>query len=466
MNKSTYVERRAALMEAMRGEKGVAVFVGNVDSPAQYRDNSYKFRQDSTWLYLFGIDEPRWAAVLDFENGTQTLYADDCDIDDIIWNGPTPSVSEQAARVGIDRTRPYGALAADVKGRPVHFVPASRLYNACKLAELTGLKPEQTFSAGKAGCAKASPKLVRALIEMRLIKTPEEIELIDKACVLGQNMHVIARKGISRHSIEQDIVGDMEGYALGHGWGVSFPSIVTQHGEVFHCHSHACAIEPGRLMVIDAGLDSNECYASDFTRTYPTSGKYTQKQKDIYDIVCACHDYAFESIRPEVTYLSVHQGVSRLMLEGLRALGLVEGDVEQMLSEGTAGLFMPHGLGHNMGLDAHDMEDYGENLVGYDEGQVRSPLLGLGSLRMARALKAGNVITDEPGIYFIPALIELWKKEGRPFVNYNKLKEYYDFGGIRLEDDILVTPQGARRLGGPRLPATAAEIEEAMKWDS
>ena len=466
-SKEIYISRRAALMEAMKGEKGVAVFVGNTDSPAQYRDNCYKFRQDSTWLYLFGLQEPGWAAVLDFESGAQTLYADDCDIDDIIWNGPTPSVAERAASVGIESTRPSKALAADVKGRKIHFVPCTRLYNAGIIAELAGLgSPAQTFSQGKKGCPEASAKLVRALIEMRIVKGPEEIEILDYACALGQQMHTIARRGIREGRIEQEIVGEMEGFALAKGWGVSFPTILTQHGEVFHCHSHECPVQPGRLMVIDAGLEVNEGYASDFTRTYPTSGRFTPKQKDIYDIVCACHDYAFEHTKPGVAYLSVHLGVERLLLERLAALGLVQGSVDDMLAEGTAGLFLPHGLGHNMGLDVHDMEDYGEDLVGYGPGQSRSSLLGRGSLRMARELRPGNVVTDEPGIYFIPDLIRLWKKENKPFVNYGKLEEYYDFGGIRLEDDVLVTPDGARRLGAERLPASSADIEEAMKWDS
>jgi Xaa-Pro aminopeptidase len=268
--------------------------------------------------------------------------------------------------------------------------------------------------------------------------------------------------------VEQQIVGEMEGVTLSEGWGVSFPTILTQHGEVFHNHGHACTIEPGKLMVIDAGAEGNSHYASDFTRTYPTGGKYTPRQRDIYSIVYECHELAFSLIKPGTAYRDVHIAVSRLMLDLLSQAGLVKGDLDEMLSLGVAGLFMPHGLGHNMGLDVHDMEDLGEDLVGYDPDQTRSPLPGLGSLRMARRLVPGNVITDEPGIYFIPDLIELWKKEGRDkgHVNYSTLREgYYDFGGIRLEDDVLVTADGARRLGGTRLPASPDEIEEAMAKD-
>jgi Xaa-Pro aminopeptidase len=257
----------------------------------------------------------------------------------------------------------------------------------------------------------------------------------------------------------------MEAVALSKGWGVSFPTILTQHGETLHNHGHAAVIEPGKLMVIDAGVESNEHYASDFTRTYPTSGKFTQKQKEVYQIVFDCNQLAFSLAKPGITYRDVHLATARKMLEGLSALGLVKGDLDEMVAAGIAGLFQPHGLGHNMGLDVHDMEDLGENLVGYDPDQTRARQLGLGSLRMARRLVPGHVITDEPGIYFIPALIEKFKKEGlgQGFVNYAKLESYYNFGGIRIEDDVLITAEGARRLGQKRLPASVEEVEAAMQ---
>ena len=299
---------------------------------------------------------------------------------------------------------------------------------------------------------------------MRLVKEPQEIELLDKACTLGQRMHSIARDAIALGVVEQDIVGEMEGFALSKGWGVSFGTILTQHGEIFHCHSHQQKIEDGRLLLIDAGLESNEHYASDFTRTYPCSGRFTQKQKEIYSIVYECNELAFNLAKPGVAYRDIHLAVSELMLGRLGELGLVHGDPKEMVREGYAGLFMPHGLGHNMGLDVHDMEDYGENLVGYGPGQSRSSQLGLGSLRMARVLEAGNVITDEPGIYFIPALIEKWKNEGigKGLIDYQRLEDYYNFGGIRLEDDVLILPQGARRLGENRLPIALEDVELSM----
>ncbi len=464
LRKETYMKRRAELLKRLSGENGVALFIGNVDSAAQYRDNCYKWRQDSTWLYLFGIDEPRLAAIIDLENGKTTLFGDDSDIDDIIWNGPTPSIRDYAEQSGVENTAAYSELAKYVAGRRIHFVPASRNYNSELIASLVGIKPSQCFSQGKKGCADASLPLVKALIDMRLVKDAQEIELIDAACVLGQQMHTIARNAIRAGVIEQDIVGEMEGFSLSKGWGVSFATILTQHGEVFHCHSHAKRIEPGKLLVIDAGVESNEHYASDFTRTYPTGGHYTNKQKDIYQIVCECNNMAFSLIKPGVAYRDVHIAVCEYMLKRLGEIGLVHGDPVELVAKGYAGLFMPHGLGHNMGLDVHDMEDYGEDLVGYDEGQYRSSQLGLGSLRMARRLKPGNVITDEPGIYFIPALIEKWKDEGIGIgeIDYEKLKDYYDFGGIRLEDDVLVTENGARRLGGERLAITPQEVENTM----
>ena len=454
---------------ALRGAHGIAIFVGNNEAPMNYRDNQYKFRQDSSWLYFWGIDEPRFAAVMDLDEGTDTIYADDCDIDDIIWNGPSPTVSMRAAEAGVTRTGAWSDFIKEVEhakglGRDIHFLPASRYYNAGLLASLLSLDPSEVVSNGKKGCRKASEELVLSTIEMRLVKGDCEIEEIDKSCYLGYLMHTMARDGIRVGVVEQEIVGSMEGLALSRGWGVSFPTILTQHGEVFHCHSHECTIAPDKLLVIDAGVESNTHYASDFTRTYPTGGRFTGRQRDIYQIVCDCNEYAFSITRPGISYRDVHLAVAARMLEGLRDVGLVRGDTDDMVNEGIAGLFMPHGLGHNMGLDVHDMEDLGENLVGYGPGQTRSSQLGLGSLRMARTLVPGNIVTDEPGIYFIPDLIEQWKASGQgaEFVNFEKLKDYYGFGGIRLEDDVLITSDGARRLGADRLAIAPDDVEAAM----
>lgn len=466
-SKEVYARRRQTLVAKMadsaaEGKRGIALFIGNTEAPAQYKDNCYKFRQDSTWLYFFGIDQPLYAAIIDLDNGNETIFANDVEIGDIIWMGPQPSVASVAASVDVEKSAPYTDLNAAVakvlaEGRPVHFVKPSRYYNTMKIASLLGCGTEEV--AGRFSLA-----LTKAIISMRLVKEDCEIEVIDDACNLGYEMHTVARNSIVPGIIEQEIVGKMDGVTLSKGWGVSFPTILTQHGETLHNHLHDKIIEPGKLMVIDAGAESNVHYASDFTRTYPTSGKFTAKQREIYRIVCDCNEFAFSMTRPGISYREVHLKTMHLMLEELRALDIVRGDVQDMVEAGIAGLFMPHGLGHNMGLDVHDMEDYGENYVGYDDDQSRSPQLGLGSLRMARKLVPGNVITDEPGIYFIPALIEKWKSEktDQGFVNYQKLESYYDFGGIRLEDDVLVTADGARRLGKKRLPISPDDVEAAM----
>ena len=466
-SKEVYARRRQTLVAKMadsaaEGKRGIALFIGNTEAPAQYKDNCYKFRQDSTWLYFFGIDQPLYAAIIDLDNGNETVFANDVEIGDIIWMGPQPSVASVAASVGVKKSAPYTDLNAAVakvlaEGRPVHFVKPSRYYNTMKIASLLGCGTDEV--AGRFSLA-----LTKAIISMRLVKEDCEIEAIDDACDLGYEMHTVARNSIVPGIIEQEIVGKMDGVTLSKGWGVSFPTILTQHGETLHNHLHDKIIEPGKLMVIDAGAESNVHYASDFTRTYPTSGKFTAKQREIYQIVCDCNEFAFSMTRPGISYREVHLKTMHLMLEELRALDIVRGDVQDMVEAGIAGLFMPHGLGHNMGLDVHDMEDYGENYVGYDDDQSRSPQLGLGSLRMARKLVPGNVITDEPGIYFIPALIEKWKSEktDQGFVNYSKLESYYDFGGIRLEDDVLVTADGARRLGKERLPISPDDVEAAM----
>lgn len=466
-SKEVYARRRQTLVAKMadsaaEGKRGIALFIGNTEAPAQYKDNCYKFRQDSTWLYFFGIDQPLYAAIIDLDNGNETVFANDVEIGDIIWMGPQPSVASVAASVGVEKSAPYTDLNAAVakvlaEGRPVHFVKPSRYYNTMKIASLLGCGTDEV--AGRFSLA-----LTKAIISMRLVKEDCEIEAIDDACNLGYEMHTVARNSIVPGIIEQEIVGKMDGVTLSKGWGVSFPTILTQHGETLHNHLHDKIIEPGKLMVIDAGAESNVHYASDFTRTYPTSGKFTAKQREIYQIVCDCNEFAFSMTRPGISYREVHLKTMHLMLEELRALDIVRGDVQDMVEAGIAGLFMPHGLGHNMGLDVHDMEDYGENYVGYDDDQKRSSQLGLGSLRMARKLVPGNVITDEPGIYFIPALIEKWKSEktDQGFVNYQKLESYYDFGGIRLEDDVLVTADGARRLGKERLPISPDDVEVAM----
>ena len=474
---NVYANRRRVLLERMaamtqEGARGIAVFLGNVDAAMNYRGNDYKFRQDSNFLYYWGIDEPCFAAVLDLDSADECLYGNDVDIDDIIWMGPQPSVASKGGLIGCAVTKPLAEFAVAVadavaKGRPVHYLPPARYYNQMTLAELTGASSaavRKTAPMASENGKHASEELVKAVVSMRLIKEQCEIDEIDKACDIGYLMHTEARRGCKPGILEQHIVGRMEGVTYSYGWGPSFTTILSQNGETLHNHSHHQIITPGRLLVVDAGAESNTHYASDFTRTYPCSGKFTTKQREIYDIVEQANELAFSLTKPGTSYWEVHCATVRYMLEQLKALDFVRGDVDEMTACGISGLFMPHGLGHNMGMDVHDMEDLGENYVGYGDERQRSPLLGMGNLRMARDLKPGHVISDEPGIYFIPALIEQWKREGtdKGFVNYAKLEEYYDFGGIRLEDDVLVTEDGARRLGSQRLPVKSSDIEEIM----
>lgn len=459
-SKETYIARRKKLASSV--ESGILVFLGNNESPSNYPDNTYIFRQDSTFLYYFGLDLPHLAAAIDIDCGGEIIFGDDVDIDDIIWMGPQKSIANQAAEVGVGKTYPFfrlNAFVADAlaKGRPVHYIPQYRADNLILMSDILGTQPAAVNKG-------ASVDLIKAIVAQRIIKEPCEIAEIDRACDLGYAMHYTAMTLMKPGMIEQEVVGAMEGVVISGGYMTSFPTILSQHGETLHNHLHDKVLEVGKLCVIDAGAEIASHYCSDFTRTLPVGGKFDSRQRDIYTIVSTANSFAAEMARPGITYREVHLAACRLMLQGLKNVGLVKGGIDEALALGVQGLFMPHGLGHNMGLDVHDMENLGENYVGYDPGQERAKQLGLGSLRMARKLVPGHVITDEPGIYFIPALIEQWKADGKftDFVNYSALEGYYDFGGIRLEDDILITASGCRRLGQKRLPITVEDVEEAM----
>ena len=471
--KEVYVNRRNRLIDKMRqaGENGILLFLGNIEVPSQGSAdcNGYDFRQDSHWLYFFGLDSPRWAGIVDIDSGETTVYADDYDIEDIIWMGPQTSVWEQAERVGIYQCDSYHSWDSVIKkamsqGRHVHFLPPLRYYNLLKLCEATGYTSDSVKTIAPGNGSHASETFAKAVISLRLQKEECEIAELDKACDLGYQMHVAGRDAIAIGANENDVSAAMNAVVAKAGWGRSFPILLTQHGEILHNIYHDKEIEPGKLLLVDAGIESYSHYPSDHTRTYPTSGKFTQKQREIYQIVCDSNELAFSLARPGITYREVHLAVAHKILEGLSGLDIVRGDIDEMVAKGIAGLFMPHGLGHNIGLDVHDMEDINENLVGYDPDQTRANQLGLGNLRMARRLLPGYVMSDEPGIYFIPALIEKFKREGLgyDFVNYSKLESYYNFGGIRLEDDVLVTDAGARRLGTYRLPIQLDDVETAM----
>lgn len=455
-DKSTYLKRREALKK--KGLKGIGLFLGNGESPMNYLDNTYHFRQDSSFLYFFGLDFPALVGAIDFESGDDYIFGNDVEIEDIIWMGPQVSLKENAAKVGIQKTAPFAKVFdlvnnAQQKKRTVHFLPPYRGENKLLLEKLLG-KSAQTI--GKL----SSLDLVKAVISIREIKEVEEIAEIEQACTSGYQMHVTAMKMAQAGTWEQKIAGTIEGIAIAGGTGVSFPIILSQNGETLHNHDHSQTLEKGRLMIVDAGAESVSHYASDFTRTTPVGGKFSQKQRDIYNIVLAANDKATELTKPGVTYLSVHLAAAEVIAAGLKDLGLMKGDVKEAVKNGAHALFFPHGLGHMMGLDVHDMEDLGQIYVGYDDEIQPVDQFGTAYLRLGKRLKPGYVITNEPGCYFIPALIDKWQAEGinKDFINFNKVNEYRNFGGIRLEDDILVTESGARILG-ERIPIDPDEVE-------
>ena len=458
---SVYKNRRARLKEKVKS--GLVLILGNGEAPANYTDNTYKFRQDSSFLYFFGLNHPGFAGVIDIDSGDEYLLGNDVDMDDIIWMGPQPSVKDMAARVGVSKTAPFARLADCMKtaisqGRRIHFLPPYRFRNMLLLEELLGIRPALVKNY-------ASLELIKAVVDLRSVKEPCEIEEITKACNIGYEMHTAAMRNCKPGVKEQYIAGLIEGIAASYGSMVSFPVILSQNGETLHNHDHSQILQEGRMMLTDAGAEEVSHYCSDFTRTVPVGGKFLTRQKEVYNIVLAANNKAIEIAKPGVTYQYVHLEVCKVLAQGLKDLGLMKGDVNEAVAAGAHALFMPHGLGHMMGLDVHDMEDLGQIYVGYDDETRPIDQFGTSSLRMGRRLQEGFVITDEPGCYFIPALIDQWRAQGmhKEFLNYDKIETFKDFGGIRLEDDILIIPGGSRFLGDKRTPITVEEVEEIMR---
>ena len=455
--KNTYVERRARLHQLVG--HGLIVLMGNNESPMNYPSNTYKFRQDSSFLYFFGLHRDGLVGVIDADSGAETLLGDEIDIDDIVWYGEVTSVVQMAEECGVAHTAPMAALTemvaqAQKAGRKVHFLPPYRHETMIRLHDLLGIHPSQQRDA-------ASQELIQAVIQLRLVKSAEEIEELERAAAIGYEMHTTAMRLCRPGVTEAYIGGVLDGIAASHGSMVSFQSIVSMHGEILHGYPSARPLEAGRLLLCDAGAETREHYCSDHTRTTPISGTFTQRQKDIYNIVVDCHDLALTHARPGVRWWDVHYDVCRLMTNRLKDLGLMKGDTEAAVQAGAHALFLPHGLGHAMGMDVHDMEGLGQTFVGYDEETRPSTQFGTASLRFARRLEEGHVVTDEPGIYFIPALIDLWRKEGTnaEFLCFDEIEKYKDFGGIRIEDDVLITKDGCRFLGEKRIPYHVDEVE-------
>lgn len=461
-SKQTYIQRRKELKRLV-GE-GVILLFGNNESPCNYPNNGYApFRQDSTFLYYFGQHRDGLVGVIDIDNDTETLIGDDISIEDIVWYGSVDSVKDLAEQVGVDHSAPTKELKticmdAMGKKRKIHFLPPYRYDIKLQVFDLLGIHPNQQK-------LEASMPLIKAVVKQRSAKTAEEIEELEKAAEIGYKMHTTAMKLCRPGVSERYIAGIMDGIANSYGAKVSFPTILSQHGEIMHGSPSTDTLTKGRLMLTDAGAETLSCYCSDNTRTVPIGGKFTQRQLDIYQIVETCHDYAHQVAKPGVKWMDVHFAVCRLMTDRLKDLGLMRGNTEDAVRAGAHAMFMPHGLGHMMGMDVHDMENLDQVNVGFDE-ETRPNLeqFGTNSLRMGRRLEEGFVVTDEPGIYFIPALIDEWRQKGHcaEYLNFDKLETYKDFGGIRIEDDILVTKEGCRFLGKELIPYHPADVEAFM----
>ena len=452
----TYSGRRNRLHKIMKS--GIGLFIGNNDAAMNYIANPYHFRQDSDFLYFFGLDLQGFAGIMDFDNGEDYIFGNDVDMDDIIWMGPQQTVKELAAKCGILNTSPMTKLEETIriaisKGRKVHFLPPYRGETKMTLGSLLKENPCQMKTL-------ASPELIKAVVSLRSIKEEVEIEEIESAVGIAYEMHVTAMKMCKPGVREQDIFGAIEGIALAKGAGPSFPTILSINGQTLHNHAHNNILREGRMMVTDCGAETNLHYASDFTRTTPVGGRFSDRQRDIYEVVLRANTEAIDAAKPGISNLDLHLMACRIIASGMKEIGLMKGDTNEAVTAGAHALFMPHGLGHMMGLDVHDMEGLGEDYVGYNDEIKRSSQFGLSFLRFALPYEPGHVFTIEPGIYFIPELIDQWKSEKKfmEFINYDKVLTYKDFGGIRIEDNLLITKKGHRLLGKP-IPKTAAEIE-------
>ena len=457
-DRHTYIRRRTELKRLV-GD-GVIVLFGNNEAPYNYPANAYApMRQDSSFLYYFGQHRDGLVGVIDIDNDEEWLFGDDIDVEDIVWMGFTPSVADLAAEVGVTHTAPLSklnALLSKLKSR-VHFLPPYRYDTKVQIMDLLGIHPSKQKEA-------ASLALIQAVVKMRSTKESQEIEAIDRACDVGYAMHTTAQLLIKPGVTEHFVGGQVDGIARSLSSGTSFATIFSQHGEIMHGAPSENKLENGRLVLCDAGCELDD-YCSDHTRTMPVNGTFSQRQQEIYSIVEACHDYVLEVAKPGVKYMDVHFAVCKMMTDRLKELGLMKGDTEEAVRAGAHAMFLPHGLGHMMGMDVHDMEGLGQIYVGFDhETRPNLEQFGTNCLRMGRRLEEGFVVTDEPGIYFIPALIDEWKANGhcKEFLDFDKLETYKDFGGIRIEDDVLITSEGCRFLGSKRIPYHPKELEDFM----
>lgn len=448
---SIYAARRQALAKTMGSS--ILFFPGATEQPFNYKANTYPFRQDSSFLYYFGFAQPGLSGIIDAENGKSILVGDDADIEDVVWMGPQPTMAERIQQIGADSHISSSSLQGWLKGKSVHYLPPYHADRIFFLAELLG----QSTDIIKMG---HSMPLVHAVIQQRAHKAPEEIDQMEEALYITAAIHTQIRKSVAPGKYEAQIRGIAEGVAMANQARLSYQAICTIQGQTLHNNDYHRQLKEGDMLLCDIGAENVMGYAGDITRSYPVSPKFTTMQAEIYDLVLKAETESIEAVKAGVRYLDVHLGAARIITEGLKQIGLMKGDTDAAVAEGAHALFFPHGLGHMIGLDVHDLEGLGENNVGYDATVQRSKQFGTAYLRMARALEPGFVITVEPGIYFIPELIDMWKGEGKfkDFICYDKLDPYRNFTGIRIEDNVLVTPHGPVILGPP-IPKTRQDIE-------
>ena len=451
--KETYINRRSALKKSVGS--GLLLFLGNEESGMNYEDNTYPYRQDSSFLYFFGLSYAGLGAVIDIDEDREIIFGDELTIDHIVWMGTQPTLHEKAQSVGIRETLPSADLKkyiekAVAKGQTVHYLPPYRAEHRLKLFDMLGIKP---------GTEQPSIPFIKGVVNLRNYKTAEEIVEIERACDVTAEMHIAAMRALRVGMKECEVSAALEAVAQANGCALSFPTIATVCGQTLHNHYHGHTVKEGDMLLVDAGAETEMGYAGDMSSTICAGKKFTSRQKDVYDIQVASHRAAVEALRPGIPFKDVYELSCRVICEGLKGLGLMKGDPAEAVAAGAHAMFFPCGLGHMMGLDVHDMENLGEVWVGYD-GHPKSTQFGRKSLRLARPLEPGFVLTIEPGIYFIPELMDYWKAEGRftDFINYDKLEAYRDFTGLRNEEDYLITETGARRLG-KYVPVTTEEVE-------
>lgn len=450
-----YEERRNRLQAQLK--TGLLFLLGNEESPMNSPGNVHAFRQDSSFLYFTGVDHPGFALLMDLDQGSTTLYADEPSLDAIIWTGMPPSVAELAWKAGIANAAPSAKLAdrlqkATAQGRTIRFLPPYRPENKLKLFLLLGFHPEHQGLT-------ASVDFIRAIVEQRAYKSPEEIAEIEQAVDLSVAMHMAAMRMAKPGMAEAELAARVTEIALAAGGDLSHPVVATTHGEVIHNRSHDLVLENGRMFLLNAGAETPGHYAGDLTSSFPVNRTFSSRQKEVVQIVLNALQDAAAELKPGVWFQDAHLKACKTLVEGLKALGLMKGSVDEAVAQGAHALFFPHGLGHMLGLDVHDMEDLGEEWVGH-EGRPRSRQFGLKALRLAREMRPGFVFTLEPGLYFIPELMDRWQSEKKftAFIDYPRLEPYRTFGGIRLGECHVMQEHGARRLGKP-MPRIPAEIE-------